>query len=390
MPCQSCVARCLDEAIPLYLTAIDTALAAEGPLSPTAVDIRLALAWHFLVSDRRDESGVHRQAALAALRASGGAGEIRAALVETKAIAFMFAGMSPRQIAFKEASDAIERNRLFLASRGPLMPATIKASVDKDLGMLYAEWGNTVLAEPLTVESAALLTANAESPYERSHLAFVQGMVAMLIGRHDDASRFFNEVIDLRRRTGDGQHPWAASDFDWAARNLAMERKFDEAESLLSSVPAFEELKGGGTGAAGISRVIPKARAFIKLERGDAQAALKLLPPEATDGPPSLPFDDTQLRGEVFCALGRRSEGLERLDRALNAQEGQVSEFHPALARARAVTGLCALSAGQRDRAKALAALARQAFAVQPRVSPYFKQPSEQLDRVLASRAAQR
>ena len=60
-----------------------------------------------------------------------------------------------------------------------------------------------------------------------------------------------------------------------------------------------------------------------------------------------------------------------------------IDTTDPGLARARAVTGLCALSSGQRPRAETLAAQARQAFAVQPDVSPYFKAPLKELDRRL-------
>jgi hypothetical protein len=43
------------------------------------------------------------------------------------------------------------------------------------------------------------------------------------------------------------------------------------------------------------------------------------------------------------------------------------------------------LQAGQRSRAESLAAQARQAFAVQPDVSPYFKAPLKELDQRLGS-----
>ena len=46
----------------------------------------------------------------------------------------------------------------------------------------------------------------------------------------------------------------------------------------------------------------------LGLERGDAVAALKLLPPEERDQPSQFPNDDIQLRGEILCAAGRRAE----------------------------------------------------------------------------------
>jgi serine/threonine-protein kinase len=376
-----------DEALPLYLAAIETALAAEGPLSPTAIDIRLQLQHLLIVHDRGDESRAHREAALAALRASGTVGEIRAVLKETEAISKMFSDMVPHQITFKEASEIIERNRASLAARGPLVPASIRASVDQDLGRVYATWGNLALAEPLILQSSAVLAAR-ESLIERMELAASQGLVAMLTGRHGDANELFNELIALRKRIGEGQHPWAAEDYEKTVRNLAMQGKFDDAESLVAAAPKFGEANGAGPDSLGYALILPRAAAAVKLERGHAQEALSLMPPESMDGPPVLPFDDTVLRGEILCALGRRGEGLERLERALRALDGQVYEHHPALARARAVTGLCALSAGQRARAVALGSLAGQAFNVQPGVSPYFKAPYLKLQKELARRPA--
>jgi D-alanyl-D-alanine carboxypeptidase len=61
-------------------------------------------------------------------------------------------------------------------------------------------------------------------------------------------------------------------------------------------------------------------------------------------------------------------------------------DYHPELARARAVTGLCALANSQYQRATDLARLARASFVAQPEVSAYFKQPSARLDSQLRLR----
>jgi hypothetical protein len=65
---------------------------------------------------------------------------------------------------------------------------------------------------------------------------------------------------------------------------------------------------------------------------------------------------------------------------------GATFASHPRVAHWRAVTGLCALDAGNRRRAMALAELARQAFTQQPRVSPYYKAPLLTLEKRLARR----
>jgi len=374
-----------DEAIPLHLAAIDMALQAEGPLSLTAISLRLGLQSLFVNNDRGEESKPHREAALSALRASGAAGEIRAALEESRTIAHMFAGMFPRQATFEEARDTIEKNRAAVAAHGALVPATIKAELDRALGRVYAGWGDFASAAPLIDSSYAVLANKTDRLYDRWELAAGQAMMAMYLGRHDQAALYENDVIDLRKQQGEGNHPWAAFDYANAALNLRMQGRFDEAEKVLASAPRFEELRGGGVGSSGYTDVIPKALAAIKLDRGDAAAALKLLPPEERDQPSHFPFDDVQLRGEILCAAGRRAEGLPRLERAIGLQEQLLYAHDPGLARAHAVTGLCALLAGQRPRAETLAAQARQAFTVQPDVSPYFKAPLKELDRRLAT-----
>jgi tetratricopeptide (TPR) repeat protein len=371
-----------DEAIPLYLSAIDTALAVEGPLSPTAISIRLQLEYLFVVNDRGEESKPHRQAALAALRATGGAGEIRAALEESITVAHMFAGMVPSQMSFEEARDTIERNRAAVAARGPIVPARITAQLDEALSKVYVGWGDFARAAPLGESSFAVLSARAESLDERWRLASSQAVVAMHLGRHDDAAKHLHDVIELRKQQGWGTHPFAAADYVLSATNLRMQKRFDEAEKTLASAPQFEQLKGGGVGSSGYEDLIPRALAAVKLDRGDPAAAVKLLPPEERDHP-GMMFEDVVLRGEVLCALGRRAEGLPRLERAIGAQEPLVYAADPSLARARAVTGLCALLAGQRSRAETLAAQAREAFNVQPNVSPYFKAPLQLLEQRL-------
>jgi len=374
-----------EEAIPLYLSAIDMALQAEGPLSPTAIDVRLRLQWIFVNNDRGEESKPHREAALWALRASGGAGEIRAALEESRTIANMF-GQIPRQTTFEEARETIERNRSAVAARGALVPASINAQLDRALGRVYAGWGDFASAAPLSDSSYAVLASKSDALYDRWELAASQASLATVLGRHDQAARYYSDAIELRKQSGDGKHPWAAGDYIGAALNFTMQGHFDEAEKVLASAPQFEELRGGGVGSGRYADIIPKTLATIKLVRGDAAAALKLLPPEERDQQAPLGYDDIQLRGEILCAAGRRAEGLPRLERAIDIQEHVFYAHEPGLARARAVAGLCALQAGQRSRAESLAAQARQAFAVQPDVSPFFKVPLKELERKLAIR----
>ena len=64
----------------------------------------------------------------------------------------------------------------------------------------------------------------------------------------------------------------------------------------------------------------------------------------------------------------------------------QSSAYHPHVAYWRAVTGSCALDAGNQRRATELAELARHAFTQQPGVSRYYKAPLLTLEKRLERR----
>jgi hypothetical protein len=377
-----------DASLPLFLSAIDEALAAEGPLSPTAISIRTQLSRALVVQDRGAEARPYRDAALAAMRASGGAGDIRAALTEASDNQQMF---MTKQIPFDEARAAIERDRSAIAARGPLVPDTVKAWIDFDLGSAYVLWGNVELAEPLISSSASTLRPRTEALLKRFELSVYQGALAMFAGRHDQADIFLRERLEVRKLLDGGRHPFAAYDYAYIALNLGMQGRLDEAEAVLASAPEFEAIKGAAKNPLEYRQAIHRALARIRLERGDPVFALAQLPPESSDEHEwSPPFDDRLLRGEILCALGRRAEGLALMNASIEEGRAHSYQHHPELTRARAAAGLCALADGQRKRAEELAAEARASFVVQPDVSPYFKRPSERLDRLLGVAAVRR
>jgi tetratricopeptide (TPR) repeat protein len=168
--------------------------------------------------------------------------------------------------------------------------------------------------------------------------------------------------------------------------NRSMQRRHEDALAILASVPEFEPLNGADAATVTTYReVIPRALARVLIDHGNAAAAWAALPPAANDDPDvPYPFDELLLRGEVLCALGRGREALPLLERSLKIHAERNYAYDPAMARARATTGLCALAAGQRRRAIELAALARSALADQPDVSPYFRQASDRLNALLA------
>jgi hypothetical protein len=147
-----------------------------------------------------------------------------------------------------------------------------------------------------------------------------------------------------------------------------MQGRADEAERELALSPPSKDLL--------------VAKADLRLQRGDARGALALL-----DTLEQQPSDDElrTVRGRALCGAGRPLEGLALLDEAMGPQARKVYENSPALAHLRSVAGMCALSAGQRQRAATLAALARQALAAQPGVSAYYRAGLLQLESALNS-----
>jgi serine/threonine-protein kinase len=376
-----------DKAMPLYDEAIAEALAAEGPLSPAAVDIRLIVGREMAAHSRGADGERYRQAALQALRDGGGAADVRAALEEADQVGRLF---QMDQMSAGEATAALRRAQAMLAMHGALVPEAIKASVDFNLGKISVVTGDLKTADALLTSSVASLRVRSEGPSERFQQAAFLGLLAMYAGRHDEAQRVQREAIEARKELSTAKHMFAIQDYTNAALNLVMQERYAQATAVLDAAPAVPP---GAQGAAAeqYALLVPRLRARLKLAEGDAAAAWQLLPPEKMDDwPPLFPYDDVLLRGEVLCALGRRAEGLPLLEKSLAWHPAKVHQNHPELARARAVAGACAWAQGHPVRARELAALAHAAVTAQPDVSPYFKRPVQRLDALVAVRTASR
>ena len=123
-----------DEALKASVDAIREAVAAEGALSRTAIDIRLNLAYGLLVRSRTEEARGPREEALAALRELGGANEIRAAMEESRLArqAYLM-----HAIGFDDAKSTIERARSLELGQGNMpFAAYDHIYVAPNLGML--------------------------------------------------------------------------------------------------------------------------------------------------------------------------------------------------------------------------------------------------------------
>jgi eukaryotic-like serine/threonine-protein kinase len=376
----------IEQAVSLYKSAIELALRTEGPQSPVAMEARLGLATVFVGSNRYAQSREYFDAAMSTLRSRGPAGEARAAYEESTDAISAFIRSEPPQIDFDTARKPLEHSQAELKRLGPWASDSYRAWVDFNLASAYLDWGDVEHSLPLLLRSASALheMGQARTPRWLFLLADEQAWVNMLAGRHDEAEAFYVEQHRQRLLTKSENSPHAA--FDWADRaaNLRMARRFAEARLLLASAPIFGPADGEPNPTRYVG-VIPRALAAVELEEGHAAKALALLPPEDTDSDDRLFNNDSELRGEVLCALNRNLEGLAQMEKATNKYEHQLYPFDPSLARARSMAGLCALAAGQRDHAARLAQLARDAFLGQPGVSQYFKTPLVDLERRLGS-----
>lgn len=379
----------IDAALPLYKSAIAEALAAEGELSPIAIDIRLEVSMYLLGHQRTKESMEYGDAALSALRASGTARAIRAILEEARLARRRYRSVA---IRYGEAEKVFERLRAEIQLRGSSVPKTIMAAVDFEFGSTKVLWGDVASAYDLLSRSTSTLREQGESLYDRADLAAYLGDAAMRTGRHEEADAQLRERLK-HEATGHGKlNPLVVYSYIYVAINLDMQGRFDDARAVLASAPDF----GGMVGTRAVlypSNEIRSAVARIELDRGNAESALAALPSQEQDQSDNLFMfsDQKQLRGEVFCANGRKREGLELMEMAIGRRQSEdFYPFEPELARAYAVAGLCALSNRQQAHARRFAALARAAFRAQPNVSPYFKEPSLRLDKRLGIREAPR
>jgi len=287
------------------------------------------------------------------------------------------------QATYEESTQVLEEISAFLRANAAVIPPEAIAWNDFERARVLLFWGEYAKAKPLLDSSASVLL-DTQSLSRRWLLVAVLGKAAMYLGEHETADRWLRQRIEIRTKVGQGNHPWAAVDWQEYARNLSMWGRHGDAEAVLAAAPRFPDLDRPGSG----DYLRPEALTRVRLDAGDFRAALKSLPttePGKEDTEDS--FSRFQLRGETRCGIGDAEAGLVDLKRSIKSQSEFASENHPWIARLRAVAGLCALSLGQRRQAEEFAVQARNAFAAQPDVSPYFKEPLIRLERQLRSKS---
>jgi serine/threonine-protein kinase len=365
---------------------LQTALDAEGPLSPTAITMRVTLAYNLITNNHTAEGRRQYAEAVAALRSLGGASEIQAAVTDAGywAAAAMMAAAPPG-----EAAAAIQKDRDLIAATTLPLPPDVLDGVSLQLARAYAIYGDVGRGDQALNDQVVQRLQETQSLRRRFDLLAISGELALLAGRHEAAAHILSERREVRVRQGLQAAPFAAFDWAFLALNLTMQEQYAAAADLLAQAPQFHALKADPVAGDGYARLLPNEAARMHLARGDVRAAAQVLPalPPGMKGDNVGIFSEFALHGEVRCAQGRHEDGLALLLRAIRLREGGVSASDPTLARWRSVAGACEWARGQRQAARAYAAQARAAFTAQPGVSPYFKVPLARLEQLLASPA---
>ena len=298
---------------------------------------------------------------------------------------FHATGFGARRMAsFEETLPALERISKSFAEAPSRVPEAIRADIVFKIGRAYQDWGDVERSEAPLASSVPVLRAHVEAPHLRALIAQALGRSASVRGDHEEANRHFREALELDKAAW-ADSPSIVYRYSELAGNLSMQGRFDEAEAVLGSMPSIGPVRGQTRGdPMQYAEAALIARARVKLDRKDPAAALALLPRDRTDIE-DYPYEHRNLlRGAALCGVGQARDGLPLLETYTEHFAEQSFAHHPAVAHWRAVAGLCALDAGNPQRATGLADSARQAFARQPGVSPYYKAPLLDLEKRLA------
>lgn len=381
------------DALPLLRRAVSTALSAAGPQSLDLVAIRLAAAEALLGSDQRRELQAQLDAALATLDRLGGAHAVRAAVIAARMATARYTGYF--QITADEALATIRASRARLVARGEALPDEVTAPLDLFEASVLARSGDIGAALPLIERSRAALEADARTPPERLRLGHTVGEIYEALGRHADADRYYRMALQARIDGGYGGHPITAFQVATLATNLSAAGRTEAALAVLDQAPAFPPVADPGTpNPHRFTHMLQLARARVQLDAGRADAALTSIPATLVTpaGDDRVSLYDTQLalalRGEARCAGRQVNAGLADLQASLAlVPRTRDDPLDTEVARLRAITGRCALAAGDRAMARQQAELARRSFQARPWAADYRQVPLKQLDAALAARS---
>jgi serine/threonine protein kinase len=376
-----------DQALPMLKTAIEQALSAEGPLSLSAVAMRMSTAEMLAQKFNFQSAREHFAAAEKALRELGGVHELRA---DYRSATFAYFLWGYSAISADEAIAEMLKSRARLAANGGPIPPWYIPKLDMKMASIRLGRGEVAKGLALFESSyAEFKKALGGDDYTRESLAILASGL-MTAGRHEEADRHLREAIELTKSAGLGLHPGTAWYYQITATNLRHWGKLDESARFLESAPKFEALKTDGATGDDRAKFIDWERAAWQLDRGDARETVRILeahPPEGSDADAISKYNG--VLGEALCRLRQRGPGMALLQKVQQTFDANGTYPNsPDYGELWAIVGRCALDGGDRATALAYAAKARAVFVAQPQVAPYLKAPSQQLDRLLGIRAA--
>jgi serine/threonine-protein kinase len=369
--------------VPGFRAAIAMAEQSAGPTHPDLQWMRLDYGYELLVRHRRDEALALIEPALATMRATGAAGAVNAAV---RRLGLWTTMGTMGQIAPAEVLREIEALRAEVERLPIAVPPDVLARFDFNRARMLGQHGRVSEAAALMDRSVPVLLAATEFAGSRFTLVSSHARVEMQTGDHARAHDLLLERLRLREALGQTRIPFAANDHATLALNHLMRGELDAAQAVLDRAPSFDAETGDPQAGPIYAELIPWERARLLLHRGRSADALAAIAPlRGLDDDHGL-HSALALRAEIFCAAGQgaRPDGLPRLQALVRARAAAIDAGDPALARHRAVAGLCALQLGQRRLAADLASQSRAGFERQPQVSAYFKAPLERLQRQLA------
>ena len=381
--------RRADNALTFFERALAWSIAAEGEHSLRSAALRRSYGARLIESWNRPEGWEQMEKAVASFRRIGGEYDLNAAEVELE-FGYSLAqdSLARRAEGFARiarARDVFERTQFGGRAERLARVSLYQALIAKHAGDL--ESATTQLA--LIAGDPAKMVAGDTLTVRRFGYREYQDVLSQR-GEKDSTRQALRALLAAMAPT-DSRRNYNILLVEMAlVRAEMLAGDYDVAQSLLKDSLAFAP--------AQFERfpTLPDRarflRAQIQIERGEflpARAEFALALAELAKQPDTNRADREEAivytgLGEAQCGLGERAEGLANLRLGESKLAARHHPASPVLARARAVAGLCAAAAGERDLAQSWLRQAETALKTKNNVSTYYSGKALQLKTLLA------